>query len=45
MLYALIINNGRIIAEMGVFYVAGNLKWGRRIWSVIYSFPIETNSK
>ena len=33
------------MAEMAVFYVAGNLKWGRRKWSVIYSFPTETNSK
>ena len=29
------------MAEMAVFYVAGNLKWGRRKWSVIYSFPFE----
>jgi len=26
-------------------YVASNIKWGRRIWSVLYSFPTETNSK
>ena len=33
------------MSEMPVFNVADNLKWGRRIWSVIYSFPTETNSK
>ena len=33
-----------ILAEMTVFYVAGNLKWERRKWSVIHSFPTETNS-
>ena len=27
------------MAEIAVFNMAGNLKWGRRIWSVIYSFP------
>ena len=34
-----------IMAEMVVFKVAGNLKRRRRIWSVMYSFPTETNSK
>jgi len=34
-----------IIAEMAVVNVAVNLKWGRHIWSVMYSFPTETNSK
>jgi len=33
------------MAEMAIFNVAGKLKWGRRIWSVIYSFPMETDSK
>ena len=28
---------------MVVIYVAGNLKWGRRKWSLIYSFTTETN--
>ena len=32
---------------MAAFNVAEYLyfKWGRRIWSVIYSFPVETNYK
>jgi len=34
-----------ITGEMAVFNVAGNLKWGRRIWCVVYSFPTETNYK
>ena len=34
-----------IIAEMAAFNVAGNLKSGMRILSVIYSFPMGTNSK
>jgi len=33
------------MAEVAVFYMAGDLKWGRHIWSVIYSFPTKTNSK
>ena len=33
------------MAEMAVFYVAGNLKRGRRIWFVMYSFPTEINFK
>jgi len=33
------------MAEMAVFNVAGNLKWERRKWSVMYSFPTETNSQ
>jgi len=38
-------NNIILMAEMAVFNVADNLKCGRRKWSVIYSFPTETNSK
>ena len=33
------------MAEMAVFNVPGNLKWGRRKWYVMYSFPREANSK
>jgi len=33
------------MAEMAVFNLPGNLKWGRRTWSVIYSFPTDTNYK
>jgi len=33
------------MAELEVYNVADNLKWGIRIWSVIYSFHAETNSK
>ena len=31
------------MTEMVVIYVAGHLKWGRHIWTVIYCFTIETN--
>jgi len=34
-----------IVAKMAVIYVADNLKWGRRIWSVIYCFTTKTNCK
>jgi len=30
---------------MSVFNLADYIKWERRIWSVIYSFSSETNSK
>ena len=33
------------MGEMAVFNLADNLKWGRRLWSVIYSFSTETNFK
>ena len=33
------------MAKIAVFNVAGNLKSGRHIWSVIYKLPKETNSK